>query len=68
MSKKKEPLAELKSIERDMKELGRNLREEHRICQAELVDRLRLGLSGEDAIRHYNDWMMLHDLPHLVIE
>jgi hypothetical protein len=68
MSKKKDLLAELKRIERDMKELGRKLREEHRICQAELVDRLRLGLSGEDAIRHYNDWMLLHDLPHLVIE
>lgn len=68
MTKKKDQLAELKRIERDMKELGRKIREEHRICQAEMVDRLRLRLSGEDAIRHYNDWMMLHDLPHLVIE
>lgn len=68
MTKKKYPLAELKRIERDMKELGRKIREEERICQAELVDRLRLCLTGEDAIKHHNDWMMLHDLPHLVIE
>ena len=68
MTKKKDPLAELKRIDRDMKELGRKIREEERTCQAELVDRLRLRLSGEDAIKHHNDWMMLHDLPHLVIE
>lgn len=68
MSKKKDPLAELNRTERNMKELGRKIREEHRIYQAEVEDRLRLGLSGEDAIKHYNDWMMLHDLPHLVIE
>lgn len=39
MSKKKDPLAELKRLERDMKELRRQIREENRICAAELCDR-----------------------------
>lgn len=68
MSEKvKDPLTELRSLKREVKELGRQLRDEHRVCAAELVDRLRLGLTGEDAIKHYNDWMMLHGLPHLVV-
>lgn len=68
MTKKKDPLTELKKLERDMKELGRQIREENRICAAELCDRQRLGLQGEDAIRHFNDWMMLHGLRHLVVD
>ena len=68
MTKKKDLLTELKRIERDMKELGRQIREENRICAVELCDRQRLGLQGEDAIRHFNDWMMLHGLHHLVVD
>lgn len=68
MTKKKDPLAELKRIDREMKELGRQIREENRIRAAELCDRQRLGLQGEDAIRHFNDWMMLHGLRHPVVD
>lgn len=66
--KEKNPLDECKRIERELRELGRQLREEHRVSAAELADRLRLGLTGEVAVRHYNDWMMLHGLPHLCVE
>lgn len=68
MVKEKDPLKELKRIEREFKELERRQREENRIMAAELADRLRRGLTGEDAVRHWNDWMLLHDLPHLVID
>lgn len=68
MSKKKDPLSELMRINRDIKELGRQIREENRICAAEFCDRQRLGLQGEDAIRHFNDWMLLHGLRHLVVD
>lgn len=68
MTKKKDPLAELKRLERDIKELGRQIREENRICAAELCDRQRLGPQGEDAIRHFNDWMLLHGLRYLVVD
>lgn len=68
MVKEKDPLNELRRIERALKELERRQREEHRIMAAELADRQRRGLTGEDAVRHWNDWMLLHALPHLVIE
>lgn len=68
MVKEKDPLKELKRIERELKELERRQREENRIMAAELADRQRRGLTGDDAVRHWNDWMLLHDLPHLVID
>lgn len=68
MSKKRDPLAELKRLERELKELSRKMHEEERIIAAELHERLRLGLQGDDAVNHFNDWMMLHNLTHLVIE
>lgn len=68
MVKEKDPLKELKRIERELKELERRQREENRIMAAELVDRQRRGLTGDDAVKHWNDWMLLHALPHLVIE
>lgn len=68
MAKEKDPLSELRRIERDLKELGRRMREENRIMAAELTDRLRLGLTGDEAVKHFNDWMMLHGLGHLVVE
>lgn len=61
-------LQELCRLERAQKELGRQLREEHRVMAAELADRQRLGLAGEEAVKHFNDWMMLHGLGHLVVE
>lgn len=64
----KDPLQELRRVEKALKELGRELREEHRVSAAEMADRQRLGLTGEEAIRHYNDWMMLHGLGHLVVD
>lgn len=67
-SKQKNPLDECKRIERELRELGRQLRDEHRVAAAELADRLRLGLTGEDAVRHYNDWMKKHGLGHLCVE
>jgi len=66
--KTKNPLDELKRIERDVRELGRRMREENRIMAAEQADRLRLGITGDAAVQHFNDWMMLHGLPHLVVD
>lgn len=69
MSKKTtDVIQELRRIEREIKELGRQLREEHRICAAEMAERERIGLTGLEAVEHYNDWMMLHGLKHLVVD
>lgn len=68
MAKEKDVLIELRRIERELKELGRRQREENRIMSAELADRLRLGLTGDEAVKHFNDWMMLHGLGYLVVD
>lgn len=60
-------LNELANIVRRMNELNRTLNEEEKVCRAELADRRRLGLHGDAAIRHYNDWMLAHDMLHLMV-
>lgn len=67
-SNKRDVAKELKRIERAMNELSRQLREEHRIAAAEMADRQRKWLTGDAAVEHYNDWMMLHGLSHLCVE
>lgn len=57
----------LRALEEAQLELSRKMREEEMIQAAELRDRLALGLTGAQAIDHYNDWMMLHGLQHLVV-
>lgn len=64
----KDPLRTHRRLEKALKEPGRELREEHRVSAAEMADRQRLGLTGEEAVRHYNDWMLLHGLGHLVVD
>lgn len=58
----------LRELEKAQLELSRKMREEGMIQAAELRDRLALGLTGAQAIDHYNDWMMLHGLSYLVIK
>lgn len=67
-SNKRDVAKELKRIERAMYELTRKFREELRILAAEQADRERKGLTGDAAVEHYNDWMMLHGLSHLCVE
>lgn len=58
---------ELKRIYRETNALGCSIRNEGRVYQAELEERLRLGLHGEEAIRHYNEWMQRNDMRHLMV-
>lgn len=67
-SRTKDPLTELRRIERRMYEMERQMRHEHWVCAAELADRLRKGLTGDEAVKHYNDWMTLHGLSYLTVD
>ena len=67
-SKPKDPLTVLRRIERRLYELERQQRHEHWVCSAELADRLRKGLTGDEAVQHFNDWMTLHGLSYLTVE
>ena len=58
----------LKHIEQDVIALGQTLRDEGRVYRAELEERKRLGLYGDAAIRHYNDWMQRHGMQHLMVK
>ena len=58
----------LKRIEQNAFNMGKIIREEGRVTRQELEERLRLGLHGDAAIRHYNDWMKRHGLEHLMIK
>ena len=58
----------LKRIEQDTINLGEIIREEGRVARAELEERQRLGLHGDAAISHYNEWMKRHGMEHLMVE
>ena len=56
----------LQDLENKLIDFGRILNYETCICKAELEERRKLGLHGEEAIKHYNDWMVRYNLYHLV--
>lgn len=58
---------ELERIERRLFELNNEMRSEALICRQELEERLELGLTGDAAIQHYNDYMEKHEMYHLMI-
>ena len=61
-------LSKLKSIEKRLKDLNSTMNRESKIFRDELEDRLRLRLTGDAAIKHYNDWMARHDMNHLIVK
>lgn len=58
----------LKDIESRMETIGQSIRNEEKVYQAELEERQRLGLHGDAAIRHYNEWMQRHGMQHLMVK
>lgn len=48
-------------------ELDKKMNEERRVYAAELKDRLNKGLTGEEAVKHYNKWMRKNDMEHLCV-
>lgn len=64
----KQTLDTLKRIEQDAIALGSAIRNEGRVARAELEERQRLGLHGDAAIRHYNEWMQRYGMEHLMVK
>ena len=64
----KQALNTLKRIEHDAIELGKTIRNEGKVYQAELEERQRLGLQGDAAIKHYNEWMQRNGMEHLMVK
>lgn len=44
------------------------IRYENQVFSAELEERNRLGLHGDDAIQHFNEWMVKFGLNHMVVQ
>jgi hypothetical protein len=40
---------------------------EEQVYKAELEDRQAKGLTGDDAIKHYNEWMIKAGMKHLTV-
>ena len=64
----KQTLNTLKRIEQEASAMGKTIRNEGQVYRAELEERQRLGLQGDAAVKHYNDWMQRHGMEHLMVK
>lgn len=48
--------------------LSRDMAQAEDVYKQELAERLRLGLRGDDAVRHYNNWMKAQGMARLAID
>ena len=64
----KQVLNTLKRIEHDANEMGKTIRNEGQVWRAELEERQRMGLQGDAAIKHYNEWMKRYGMEHLMVK
>jgi len=48
-------------------ELNERMEQERKVYLAEFEDRQRKGLRGDEAVRHYNQWMRRNDMEHLCV-
>lgn len=60
-------LKKLQEISDSLDDLNRQMNEEEKVWSEELADRQRLGLVGNAAIIHYNEWMDKHGMGHLKV-
>ena len=58
-------LTQLQRISNQHDCIGRDMREEERVYAAELKDRLAKGITGDAAVKHYNEWMDKAGMSHL---
>ena len=56
---------QLQRISNQLDCIGRDMREEERVYAAELKDRLAKGITGDAAVKHYNEWMDKAGMSHL---
>lgn len=61
-------LKKLKGIEKRLEEISKQMQREEREFREEQAARERKGLTGKEAIQHYNEWMRKAGLDYLVIE
>lgn len=61
-------LEDLRKIEREMQRIGREIRSEGEVMRRELEERIKLNLTGQEAIKHYNAYMRRAGYAHLCVD
>ncbi len=61
-------LSKLADIERRLNNIGQEMKRENQVYMQEQTERMLLGLTGDDAVRHYNEWMEREGMGHLKAE
>ena len=64
----KQTLNTLKRIEQEASAMGKTIRNEGQVYRAELEERQRMGLQGDAAIKHYNEWMQRNGMEYLMVK
>ena len=60
-------LKNLKDILKQLNDLNAQMNKEAKVFAAEQEERERLGLTGDAAIEHYNEWMKRHGMERLMV-
>ena len=60
-------MKELENIADKLDTLHNQINDEERVWAEELAERKRLGLTGDAAVKHYNEWMDRHGMSHLKV-
>ena len=58
-------LTQLQRISDNLEQTGKDLRDMEKVWAAELKDSLAKGITGDAAVRHYNEWMIKAGMSHL---
>lgn len=63
----KDTLNNLQDISDCLEDIHRDLMAEEKVMAAELADRKRQGLTGDAAVKHFNEWMEYNGMSHLKV-
>ena len=63
----KDILKELEGIAEKLNTINTQMNYEERVWAKEVAARKRQGLTGDAAVKHYNDWMDRHGMSHLKV-
>lgn len=64
----KHTLETLRRLEEASIRIGDTMSRESKVYELELQDRQRLGLHGDAAVQHYNDFMDRYNMAHLKVK
>lgn len=64
----KHTLETLRRLEEATTRMGDTMARESKVYDMELQERQRLGLHGDAAVQHYNDWMDRYNMAHLKVK